>query len=123
VKIVAPYHDGSREVEVHQTETPGLYVGEDQDRRGHWMVISRGGAVLADLPDPEPAVLIAVHLGGLGDWDRPAADLLADTRLRQRWNQFMHRTGLAQRFQTPVANADAIAQAESQTAALNRREQ
>jgi hypothetical protein len=123
VRIVAPYRGGPREVEVHPTEVPGLVVGEDADRAGHWMVMHKSGAQLADLPSPAYAVMIAGHLGRLGDWDRSGPDVAADRQLQTRWSLFMYRTGLAERFRCRPANVEELAFAEDRTKALHRRGQ
>ena len=116
VKIIAPYASGPREEWAAPTPTPGLVITEDSDRRGHWIITHQGcGAGVADLPDPESALHIAVRLGELGDWTRCSQDILADEAFVAAWRAFMEDNGLGGRYQTApgVASHEILGQIEA----------
>ena len=116
VKILAPYASGPREEWAAPTPTPGLVITEDSDRRGHWIITHQGcGAGVADLPDPESALHIAVRLGELGDWTRPSDEIRRDEAFVAAWRAFMEDNGLGERYQTApgVASHEILGQIEA----------
>ena len=101
VKILAPYASGPREEWAAPTPTPGLVITEDSDRPGHWIITHQGcGAGVADLPDPETALHVAVKLGEVGDWTRTSQEIRADEPFVAAWRAFMDDSGLYGRYCT-----------------------
>ena len=93
LRITAPYNDGPREVEAYPTPVPGLLISPDAKVEGAWCVChAASGLALADCPDPESALNIAVKLGELADWTKSTRGLRRDRHLR-RACQAASRTG------------------------------
>lgn len=99
VRIIAAQRGGPQEIEAFPTPVPGLVIAEDAERPGRWIVThEQSGTCVADLPDPEGALHIAVKLGPLGDWTRSATDLKRDAVLMAAWEEFMTASDLMGRY-------------------------
>lgn len=109
LRITAPYNDGLREVEAYPTPVPGLLISPDAKVEGAWCVChAASGLALADCPDPESALNIAVKLGELADWTKSTRGLRRDRHLRRAWQQLILENGLAERIirHAALSNAD-----------------
>ena len=99
VRIIAAQVGGLQEIDAFPTPVPGLVIAEDTERPGRWIVThQRSGTCIADLPDPESALHVAVEFGPLGDWTRTATDLKQDAALMAAWETFMRANGLMDEY-------------------------